>query len=101
MRRSVWQRQIQQIHETKTWKGAIQATKAQQEQKNAQAAQIGARQRAENDPPIEIEHVGRAEEQRRGREKALERADLERAEEDQELADKPACPGQADRGQSE
>src|SRR5438128_10206507 len=53
-------------------------------------AQIGTRYCAENDPSVQVEHIGRPEEQRRCRESALECADLEGAEQDQELADKAA-----------
>src|SRR4029077_19154288 len=55
----------------------------------------------ENDAAIEIEHVGWTEEQRRRRERTLDRADLEGPEQDQELADKPAGAGQSDRRQGE
>src|SRR6266446_6442270 len=64
-------------------------------------SQIGTRYRAENDSPVEIEHVGRPKEQRGGCESALEGADLESAEQNKELADKPARPGESDRRQSE
>src|SRR5437762_3261757 len=54
------------------------------------AAQILARDRAEDHPAVQIEHVHRAEEQRRRREEAFERRNPESSEQDQKFADKPA-----------
>src|SRR6266568_6889702 len=58
------------------------------------AAQILAGDRAEYDPAIEVEHVHRAEKQRGRGEEAFERRNPECTQEDQELTDKPAGPGQ-------
>ena len=64
-------------------------------------AEVGARDRAKNHPAIEIEHIGRTKEQCGRRKDAFERVDLERAEQDQELTDKPACARQPNGRQGE
>ena len=57
--------------------------------------------RAEDDPAIEPEHIGGAQDQAGRRQERHPGVDPEGAEQDQELADEAAGAGQADRGQHE
>ena len=87
------------IHSVSTTSGANTADLARRQVEDA--AQIVLRDLPEDDPAIQVQHVGRAQDHAEAAEQREPEVDLERADQHQELADEARGARQADGGHGE